>query len=304
VFVGDLSMDVCGISINAPPVLDGTNYPWWKTAMRTFLLSHDFLSWVCVENGYQPPFAMEREIVDLKRLSDYSYEEMLAAKHNFTGLNAIFRAVRPHLRIYVNSCSTSKEAWDALEVMFEGNPNEKVVRLQNLSLKWEDLSMAEDDPFNEFYHKLSDVVLASHSMGKTIPEKEIVMKILRSLPSRYDTLRHDIEEGNNLDHLSQYSLIERLSTFDCKDLSREVPSRSHNHNSTVAATSCCSILTRQNSENCFALILQKFKTLFRCDKRKSHTLLSKSSSVCQCGETCHSYGQDYSNPTLGWRPCA
>ena len=193
-------MDSCAISVNAPPVLDGTNYPWWKVAMRTFLLSHDLHSWICVENGYQPPVTIEREIVVLKKLSEYNCDEMLAARHNFIGLNAILHAIRPHLRLYVSSCSTSKEAWDALEVVFEGNPSEMVERLQNLTLKWEDLSMAEDDLFSEFYHKLSDVVFASHSLGKTIPEREIVMKILSSLPSKYDTLRHTVDEGNSLDH--------------------------------------------------------------------------------------------------------
>ena len=45
--------------------------------------------------------------------------------------------------------------------------------------------MDEDETFDEFYTKLSDVVNSNFYLGKQIPQSDIVKKILRSLPMRF-----------------------------------------------------------------------------------------------------------------------
>lgn len=207
-------MDRSGISVNAPPVFDGTNYSWWKIAMRAFLQSRDFQSWVLVVNGYVAPVVAEGEGTVPKDIGLYTPAEILSAKQNSEGLNAIIHAIAPSLHHHVSTCATSKQAWDILESVFEGNSSEKEARLQNLCSEWEKLRMADEETFDDFHHKVSEIVNASFALGKVIPEKEIVMKILRSLPSRYDSKKHAIVEGNNLNDLSRSALVGKLKIFD------------------------------------------------------------------------------------------
>ena len=44
-----------GISIVRPPLLDGTNYGYWKARMRSFIKSMDKLSRKAVLIGWTPP---------------------------------------------------------------------------------------------------------------------------------------------------------------------------------------------------------------------------------------------------------
>lgn len=70
-------------------------------------------------------------------------------------------------------CTKSKEAWDILETVFEGNTNEKEARLQNLSSDLENLRMAEEETFDEFNHKVSEIVNASFALGRLFMKRTL-----------------------------------------------------------------------------------------------------------------------------------
>lgn len=44
-----------GGSTTCPPVLDGSNYSYWKARMIAFLKSLDNKTWKVVMNGWNPP---------------------------------------------------------------------------------------------------------------------------------------------------------------------------------------------------------------------------------------------------------
>lgn len=149
-------------------------------------------------------------------IGDCNDLEILAAKQNSEGLNAIIHAITPDLQHHVTTCNKSKDAWDILDTVFEGNAAEKEARLQNLASDWENLRMYDDETFGEFNQRLSQIVNSSYSLGRTIPEKVILCKILRSLPSRYESKKHAIEEANSLSTLSRNTLVGKLKIFDNK----------------------------------------------------------------------------------------
>lgn len=45
-----------------PPMMDETNYPYWKTIMRAFLTSIHERLWIFVMNGWTSPNIIEDEI--------------------------------------------------------------------------------------------------------------------------------------------------------------------------------------------------------------------------------------------------
>ena len=55
-------------------------------------------------------------------------------------------------------CETAKEAWDILEITYERTDLVKNSKLQRLTTTFETLRMNEEETFDEFYAKLSDVV--------------------------------------------------------------------------------------------------------------------------------------------------
>ena len=51
-------MDKEGGFVNRPPILDGTNYDYWKARMVAFIKSMDDKAWKAVVKGWDPPMVI------------------------------------------------------------------------------------------------------------------------------------------------------------------------------------------------------------------------------------------------------
>ena len=70
--------------------------------------------------------------------------------------------------------------------MHEGTKAVKINKLQQLTSKFESIRMFDDEPFNEFYTKLNDIVNSTYNFGEIYDQPKIVRKILRSFPENLD----------------------------------------------------------------------------------------------------------------------
>lgn len=69
----------------------------------------------------------------------------------------------------------------------------KQSKLERLTKEFETIVMEEDETFDQFYAKLNDTANSVFILGEEIPENKTVKKILRSLPSRFDSKVDAIE---------------------------------------------------------------------------------------------------------------
>ena len=86
-----------GGSISRSPLLDGSNYPYWKARMRAFLKSIDERVWTSIVYGWSPPVETDdkgKEI--LKPENKWSTAEYDSANWNSKGINAIMAFVNVH----------------------------------------------------------------------------------------------------------------------------------------------------------------------------------------------------------------
>ena len=94
-----------GQSLIIPHLFDGTNYPYWKVYMRTFLQSLDEIEWQAVEIGW----------TKLKEaLADWDDAKIKAANFNNRALNALFSVITNEEFKKISSTETAKEAWTIL----------------------------------------------------------------------------------------------------------------------------------------------------------------------------------------------
>lgn len=74
--------------------------------------------------------------------------------------------------------------------------------------------MDDNETFDDFYAKLSDIINSSFKLGELIPENRVDRKILRSLPDRFQPKVVAIEETMDLDALRVDQLVENLQTSE------------------------------------------------------------------------------------------
>ena len=80
---------------------------------------------------------------------------------------------------------TAKEAWTILQKTYEWTKAVKDSKLQRLTTSFKEIKMEEDESFDEFYAKLKDIVNLAFNLEETIPEPNVMRKVLKSMPERF-----------------------------------------------------------------------------------------------------------------------
>ena len=58
----------------------------------------------------------------------------------------------------IATCETSKEAWEILEVVYEGTNTVKNSKIQRLTSNFEMIRVKENETITEFHSRLKDIV--------------------------------------------------------------------------------------------------------------------------------------------------
>ncbi|KAL8507061.1 hypothetical protein ACS0TY_017808 [Phlomoides rotata] len=108
-----------------PPVLDGTNYAYWKPKMRMYIKSIEEHAWRSILTGWEPPKTStdEDNEVTLKRELDWTSDEITTTSFNSKALNTIFATVDISMFKIISNCISTKDVWDRLQEHCEGSEN-------------------------------------------------------------------------------------------------------------------------------------------------------------------------------------
>ncbi|MBE2321390.1 retrotransposon gag domain-containing protein, partial [Solirubrobacter sp. CPCC 204708] len=147
-------------------------------------------------------------------VEEWDKNDLERSSWNNKGLYAIFNGVSGSEYRRIMTCTTSKEAWDVLQVTHEGTRQVRKSRVQMLTSSFELLRMEENESFSDFYAKLNDIVNTSFNLGETISNKVVVNKILRSLPDRFQPKVTAIEESKDVDLIRVDELCGSLQAFE------------------------------------------------------------------------------------------
>ena len=90
------------------------------------------------------------------------------------------------------------------------------MKLQRLTISFEEIRMEEDETFDEFYAKLKGIVNSAFNFGESIAESKIVRKILRSLPERFHAKITATEEVKDIDQIPLTELVGKLQTYEMR----------------------------------------------------------------------------------------
>ncbi|GAU51065.1 hypothetical protein TSUD_411780 [Trifolium subterraneum] len=150
-------MNKDGGYVNRPPLMDGSNYDYWKAKMMAFIKSLDSKSWKAILTAWEHPVIRDKDgktTGELKPEAEWTKEEDELAHGNSKALNALFNAVDNNIFRIIKQCSVAKEAWEILMTTHEGTDKVKNSRLQLLTVKFENLMMGRQ--FNRILKKMDE----------------------------------------------------------------------------------------------------------------------------------------------------
>ena len=98
--------------------------------------------------------------------------------------------------------------------MYKGTKAVKINKLQQLTTRFENIGMSDDESFDEFYAKFSNIVNSAYNLGEIYDQSKIVMKIRRSLTKDFKPKVTAITEINDVDSISVDELVGSLHSYE------------------------------------------------------------------------------------------
>jgi hypothetical protein len=245
-------------NLNFVPAFDGTNYGYWIACMRFFLKFID--CWQIVESGWTKPKDTTLELIP----------ERNARLANDKALHALCQALSPSKFSRISNCETVLEAWKILETTYEGTKLVKSTKFQMLISRFEEIKMLEEETFEEFYTKISDLRNSMVSLRKSISDVKLIGKILRSFPKHFRIKVTTIEESKDLEEMKIEELMGSLQTYKYS----LPPIKKEKTISLKASKKKARVLSKEdsdNEENAAAMLAKNFGRLMKNDKFKKFT---------------------------------
>jgi len=201
-----------GFASNIAPLFNGTNYQYWKVRMQIYLRSLGYDVWTVVVNGYTPPTTTLTTLEQKKELENGSKAQ-----------NALMCVLVDNEMTKVMTCTSTKEIWDKLKSIHEGDVKIKEAKLQTHRAMFEGLKMNGDKSIEEYMHRVNETVNSIWGLGEKIENSIIVKKVLRSLTEKYNSKFFAIEEAKDMNTFSMDELHGSLTVYEMR-IAKEKPS--------------------------------------------------------------------------------
>jgi hypothetical protein len=180
---------------NGIPQFNGQKYAFWSIRMKTYIQAQGFEIWQSIVDGYTTPTVPPTNDKAVK-----------LGQNNSKSKNALLNGLSETIFTKVAHCKSTKEIWDKLQNIYEGDSKVKATKLQTYRGQFEQLKMKEDENIAAYFLRVDETVNEIIGLGEEIKESVIVQKVLRSLPMRFDPKISTLEERSDLNSISMDEL--------------------------------------------------------------------------------------------------
>ncbi|XP_010431414.1 PREDICTED: uncharacterized protein LOC104715730 [Camelina sativa] len=269
---------------NNKVVLDDGNYGFWKSRIKSIIGGIDRLAWKSVlEKWEEPTIKDETGERIVKPKADWTEEEKKRSKYNSRALSAIHCSVQRKQFNLIQGCETAKEAWDILQIQYEGTTNVQSSRKNMLASRFENLRMEEHESISDFSSKLSALAQEAITLGKTYKDQKLVKKFLKCLPSRFMGYKTALTVSHNLDCLSYGKVVGMLEAHEMELNGIKKPKG--------IALTVSKDTSDQGEEDVVSLLVRRFDRALRrieqCQGQKKIGSYKKTSEVKKADMQCH-----------------
>ncbi|XP_070005794.1 uncharacterized protein [Nicotiana sylvestris] len=177
-----------GQSTARPPLFNSQYYSWWKNRMRDHIIGEEYELWDIVTDG---PLATTKKNDEgayvPKTRADYTAKDLKKWEKNAKFKKWFVYGLGPDEYNRIQSCTTSKEIWDTLQVAHKGTLQVKRPRETLLYSQYENFTTKEGETIQEMYTRFTILINKLKSLGRIILEEDKIEKILtRVLPENHE----------------------------------------------------------------------------------------------------------------------
>jgi hypothetical protein len=150
-----------GMSSNKASLFKGNDYAFWIIRMKSYMMALGCDVSLSMVNGYTAP-----SNVFAKKICN----------HNSRVVNAIMGGLANPIFVKVMHCKSTKEIWDKLKFIYEGDGKVKQAKLQTYIGMFESMKMKEEENIAKYFQRVDEIVTSIRPLGEDLNNKILSKK--------------------------------------------------------------------------------------------------------------------------------
>ncbi|XP_073136842.1 uncharacterized protein [Henckelia pumila] len=181
------------------PMFSKEDFDDWKIRMQAHLSALDDDIWFVITDG---PLEITKvntaialsgggpQYIEKPRI-EWTAEDKKKANLDNVAKDILYKTLDKNTFSKIKTCKTGKEIWEKLIQLCEGNEQTKENKLSVATQKFDNIKMRPGESMSEFGERVSSIVIELNGLGKTYPNREVILKVIRGLPKEWDTREED-----------------------------------------------------------------------------------------------------------------
>ena len=205
-----------GITNTKPPVLIRGQYQHWKDLFTKWIQSNDYQCWLVIHLG-------DKQIKDLDlklKSHDWEQDDLNTMEKNSKAQMYITNALCQEDVEKLQSCTSAKAKWEALEQMYMGSKDLRQLERFRAKKDFYNFKMLENEEVGAYQARFEKITARLHAHGikdTEIPQNEKILIIIDGLPHRHKMTKAILNETANTAELSFHEVFGKIQKYDDED---------------------------------------------------------------------------------------
>ncbi|XP_073138732.1 uncharacterized protein [Henckelia pumila] len=275
------------------PMFSKEDFDDWKIRMQAYLSALDDDMWFVITDGpleitkFNNAIALSGggpQYIEKPRI-EWTAEDKKKANLDNVAKDILYKTLDKNTFSKIKTCKTGKEIWEKLIQLCEGNEQTKENKLSVATQKFDNIKMRPGESMTEFDERVSIIVIELNGLGKTYPNRKVILKVIRGLPKEWDVKTMDMRESKDLNKLELHDLFAYLKAYEFELQTREKDQSTSQLTKALTAVKIESPAkskksAEQLSSDAMSLFVKKFGKFIRRNQEGSHRRnLQKKDSV-------------------------
>ncbi|GKB33990.1 hypothetical protein Tco_0873391 [Tanacetum coccineum] len=198
------------------PILKTGDYDLWSMRMEQYLTHTDYALWEVIVNGDAPAAVASASTGAEGPIPPKTAEQKLARKNELKAKSTLLLAIPDEHLLKFHGVKDAKTLWEAIKTRFGGNKESKKMQKTILKQQYENFAASRSEGLDKTYDRFQKLISQLEIHGEVISQEDANLKLLRSLPSAWNTHTLIMRNKSDLDTLSMDDLYNNLKVYEAE----------------------------------------------------------------------------------------
>ncbi|GJR77454.1 putative ribonuclease H-like domain-containing protein [Tanacetum coccineum] len=156
-------------------------------------------------------------------------EQKLARKNELKAKSTLLLAILDEHLLKFHACKDAKSLWEAIKNRFGGNKESKKMQKTILKQNYENFAASRSEGLDKTYDRFQKLINQLEIHGEVISQEDANLKLLRSLPSAWNSIALIMRNKSDLDTLSTDDMYNNLKVYE-SEIKSQSSSNSNSQN--------------------------------------------------------------------------